>query len=396
MPNSDSCGHKIIRTWTAEDLCGNKNVVTQTITTLDTTPPTVNITPADITVFCTDTIPAKTNLIFSDVCSATLNVTYEEIMTAAETPTAPYYIVRIWIAKDQCGNEKKVAQRLKVTHYDVNPPKLDTLGMENEVYLECSQSNALQLLNDPIYPKATNICDTMVEVTYKDEKMFEFCSENSYIIQRTWTATDDGGNTSTYQQLIFVADQTPPMIYGIPEDLTLKCGEEIPTDPEDIVAVDNCTLTGRNDTLEVNFSEQIVNGGCDGIGALIRRWKTVDSCGNQTILEQIIAFDTINILTKQVISSLKNKKEALEKKSFEQDRIKIYPNPSTGLTFIHLPLKSEKVLIMNELGQIKHHITAPQENTLRIDMKDWNDGIYFIYVSDGIGSKVSKLILQKR
>jgi hypothetical protein len=233
----------------------------------------------------------------------------------------------------------------------------------------------------------------MVEVTYKDEKMFEFCSENSYIIQRIWTATDDGGNTATYQQLIFVTDQTPPMIYGIPQDLTLKCGDEVPVDPEDIIAIDECTLTGRSDTLEVSFSEQIVKGGCDGIGA---HWRAVDSCGNQTILEQIITFDTTNVLTKQAISFLKNKKETLEKKNFGQDRIKIYPNPSTGLTFIHLPLKSEKVLIMNELGQIKYQIISPQENILRIDMKDWSDGFYFIYASDGMENKVSKLILQKR
>lgn len=313
MPNSDSCGHKIIRTWIAEDLCGNKNMVTQTITTLDKTPPSVDVMPADVTVFCKDTIPAKANLVFSDVCSAKLKVSYEEKFTAATKPNDPYFIERIWTAKDDCGNEKKVVQRIKVTQYDVNPPKIDTTGMEKELYLECSQADALQLLNDPIYPKASNVCDTMVEVTYNDEKIFEFCSENSHIVQRTWTASDDGGNTATYQQLIFVTDQTPPMIYGIPEDLTLKCGEEIPVDPEDIIAVDNCTLTGRNDTLEVDFSEQTIKGGCDGIGALIRRWKAVDSCGNQTILEQLITLDTINILVKQAVSSLKNKKKRSKK-----------------------------------------------------------------------------------
>ncbi len=398
MPNTDSCGHTILRTWTAEDLCGNKNVVTQTITTLDTAPPSVDFTPTDITVFCTDTIPAKANLTFSDVCSTKLNITYAEKTTVGATPIAPYFIERTWIAKDDCGNQKKIVQHLKVTHYDVNPPKLDTLGMESEIYLECSQADALKLLNNPIYPKATNICDTLVEVTFKDEKMFEFCSENSFIVQRTWTATDDGGNTATYQQLIFMTDQTPPMIYGVPQDLTIKCGDEVPIEPDDVVAVDECTLTGRNDTLEVNFSEQTVKGGCDGVGALIRYWKAVDSCGNQTILEQIITFDTTNTLNKGIIVSSKNKKDAkelLEKKNFEQDRIKVYPNPSTGLTFIHLPFRSEKVLIMNELGQIKQQIIAPQENTLRVDMKDWSDGIYFIYVSDGIESKVSKLILQK-
>ena len=47
-------------------------------------------------------------------------------------------------------------------------------------------------------------------------------------IERTWSATDDCGNTATCLQIIDVADDTPPVI-TCPADVNLDCTDS--TDP---------------------------------------------------------------------------------------------------------------------------------------------------------------------
>ncbi|MEP6647910.1 MAG: PKD domain-containing protein, partial [Saprospiraceae bacterium] len=50
------CNQIIERTWTIEDLCGNSNIITQTIFMIDTTPPAFSPAPANIVIECPYTI----------------------------------------------------------------------------------------------------------------------------------------------------------------------------------------------------------------------------------------------------------------------------------------------------------------------------------------------------
>ena len=60
---------------------------------------------------------------------------------------------------------------------------------------------------------------------------------SSYVLTRTWTATDDCGNASSATQTITVVDTTAPEL-TIPADYTAECSDAHPMD--DASATDNC------------------------------------------------------------------------------------------------------------------------------------------------------------
>ena len=60
----------------------------------------------------------------------------------------------------------------------------------------------------------------------------------NYVIIRTFTATDDAGNSSSATQTIAVQDTTAPEFTFVPADYTVECSDEMPMD--DATASDNC------------------------------------------------------------------------------------------------------------------------------------------------------------
>ena len=58
------------------------------------------------------------------------------------------------------------------------------------------------------------------------------------MIVRTFTATDDAGNSATASQTITVQDTTAPEFTFVPADYTVECSDEMPMD--DATASDNC------------------------------------------------------------------------------------------------------------------------------------------------------------
>jgi len=58
---------------------------------------------------------------------------------------------------------------------------------------------------------ATDNCDETVTITFNDSIDPGACPQE-YTVTRTWTATDDCGNTSTCSRSITVQDNTAPVI----------------------------------------------------------------------------------------------------------------------------------------------------------------------------------------
>ena len=74
---------------------------------------------------------------------------------------------------------------------------------------------------------AASASDNCGEVTIEEvsETIAGDC-EGSYIITRTFTATDDAGNSTSATQTITVQDTTAPEL-TIPADYTAECSDEL-------------------------------------------------------------------------------------------------------------------------------------------------------------------------
>ncbi|MHC4445123.1 MAG: HYR-like domain-containing protein, partial [Planctomycetota bacterium] len=195
-----SCG-KFTRTWTAR--CGVSVSEQQIIQVADTTAPVLTI-PADITIECDEEIPVPDDCITNplmatavDECDPDPVVSYTDSITPGSCPQEKT-ITRKWTAKDACGNSSSEDQIITVI--DTIAPVLSE--HPSDATVECDAV--------PAAPKvtATDNCDTDVPVLF-DEKSTGACPE---IITRTWTATDDCGNSVSHTQTLTVVDTTAPVL----------------------------------------------------------------------------------------------------------------------------------------------------------------------------------------
>uniref|UniRef100_UPI00398A98E2 gliding motility-associated C-terminal domain-containing protein n=1 Tax=Winogradskyella sp. A3E31 TaxID=3349637 RepID=UPI00398A98E2 len=265
--------YTITRTWTATDECGNSVSADQTITVQDTTPPTITL-PADVTLECTDN-PDPTNTGFAmvtDNCSAG-SVDYADTITQGDC-AGEYTITRTWTAMDECGNMSTADQTITVQ--DTTAPEL---MVPASVTAECSDDLTTDGLGTAT---ATDNCDSNPTVTFEDVTAEGDCP-GSYTITRTWTATDECGNSVSADQTITVQDTTAPEL-TVPADVTAECSDDVSTDAlGSATATDNC-----DDNPNVTFTDVITQGDCAGEYTITRTWTATDVCNNSVSADQTI------------------------------------------------------------------------------------------------------------
>ena len=173
--------------------------------------------PANLTVECS-AVPSAPTVTGTDNCDASVTVTVNEIRTNGSC-TDSYVLTRTWTATDNCGNTATQSQVITVE--DKTSPVL--VGVPANLTVECSAV--------PTAPSVTGTdnCDASVTVTVNEIRTNGSCTD-SYILTRTWTATDNCGNTSTQSQVITVEDKTSPVLVGVPANLTVECSA-VPTAP---------------------------------------------------------------------------------------------------------------------------------------------------------------------
>ena len=115
-----ACPWIISRVWKATDCCSNFNTCTQTVTVVDTTPPTITCVP-------NKTVMAGSAWSFdppsaSDICCGT-NLTINILNTFTSSP-CPLIVTRTWAAIDCCTNSATCSQT--VTVLNTNTPPADT------------------------------------------------------------------------------------------------------------------------------------------------------------------------------------------------------------------------------------------------------------------------------
>ncbi|MCP3882770.1 MAG: gliding motility-associated C-terminal domain-containing protein, partial [Sulfitobacter sp.] len=188
----------------------------------------------------------------TDNCDTDVEVTFDETIIPNDCGST---IVRTWTATDNCGNSVSASQTISTS--DSEEPTL--AGVPANVTADCDD------IPTPASPTATDNCDTEVEITFDELTTPGLCTE-SYTLTRTWTATDDCGNTMVESQTITVEDNTAPELVGVPADVTSDC-VNVPTPPAPgiVTATDNCDTD-----VEVTFDETIIPNDCGS--TIVRTW----------------------------------------------------------------------------------------------------------------------------
>jgi hypothetical protein len=143
-------------------------------------------------------------------------------------------------------------------------------------------------------------CDESLNATYADATAPGTC-DGETILTRTWTLTDDCGNSTVKEQTITITDVTPPT-FTDPADITIYKDENCDHDASVGVTgdvtdeADNC-----DNTLDATYSDVVAVGSCIGELIITRTWSLTDDCGNNTLKDQII---TVLDTTRPVISGV--------------------------------------------------------------------------------------------
>ncbi|MCB0795467.1 MAG: T9SS type A sorting domain-containing protein, partial [Flavobacteriales bacterium] len=267
VPGNCPGNYTVVRTWTANDLCGNTATASQTITVYDNTPPVLVGVPQDVMVEC-DAIPAAATVTATDACG-TATVSLEEDIRPGGCENN-YTLVRTWTAMDACGNSTMDQQVIQVM--DNTPPVL--VGVPGDLNLSCEM-----VLPMPAMVTATDNCKAEPVVSYLQAIVPGNCPGN-YTVLRTWTADDLCGNTASATQTITVTDTTAPELVGVPADMMVEC-HEVPS-IADVTATDACG------TATVSFAEVITDGNCVNKYTIVRTWTATDACGNTASASQTI------------------------------------------------------------------------------------------------------------
>ena len=265
----------IIRTWTATDDCGNTIQAVQTVTVKDTIAPVLSVTPVpDTTVACIGDVPPAAIVSASDNCNFVPVIYYETISDSACVNKV--IINRTWIATDDCGNTIQANQ--VVTVKDTIPPVF--FDVPNDTVVSCIDEVPVA----PILTASDN-CG-YIPVDYSETVSDSTCA-NLLTITRTWSASDDCGNSMSATQIISIIDTVPPVFFDVPNDTVVSCIDEVPVAPI-LTASDNCGY------IPVDYSETVSDSTCANLLTITRTWSASDDCGNSMSATQIISIiDTV-------------------------------------------------------------------------------------------------------
>jgi hypothetical protein len=256
--NRIECSYQVQYVYRAQDNCGNNSFASQTITVEDTEAPYFTNCPESVTIECDQPIPAALTteeVGAMDACTGVENVVFSE---TSEAEGCTRVITRRYAAVDFCGNRSDCYQTITIV--DTTPPVITTPA---DVTYECDEEVVLE---DGTVVDNCNLFSVTIELDTLEGEC-----PNSYVIIRTWTATDVCQNSSQASQTINIVDTTGPVFDQENTYVQVECGqvESVPAP----TAQDNC-----GSTTVVLVDETLNSGGC--LGVYQRTYVAYDDCGN--------------------------------------------------------------------------------------------------------------------
>lgn len=162
--------------------------------------------------------------------------------------------------------------------YDGTLPNEDTTGPD---FTGTSSSVNVACGSTPgVLASPTDPCG-IASLTYEDTFNGSGGCTGGTGILRTYTAVDECGNTSTFEQQLVFVDVEPPVFDFVPSDLTLTCEDgDFP--------LDNATATDECTDVTISVSLDIFGGPCPEPYEISRVFTATDACGNTASATQVI------------------------------------------------------------------------------------------------------------
>ena len=285
--------YRLVTTDDGNPSCGTEPSNSVEISVVDDTPPSFT-KPGDITLYAdascnvnTDSTITGVPINPTDNCTdiGDLVIFHSNAANIAGSCTGNYSFIRTWTVTDEAGNSTTDTQTITVID-DVDP----IISVPSTISLLCNESNHP---DDIGWATATDNCGGTVNITYSDIITPGTCV-GRYDISRTWTATDECGNSKSGTQTILVGDNDGPQVtYStIYVDLSI---DTLPTGYENLsefvsdggTVTDNCSSI---DTFEFRddyaFGLDDVPGYCPD--SIQRYYRITDECGNYTDFTQTV------------------------------------------------------------------------------------------------------------
>jgi hypothetical protein len=205
----------------------------------------------------------------NDNCSTGLNATFTDVVSTG-TCDGETIIKRTWKLQDNCLNVTTKVQTITIR--DVTAPTF-TAPPDKVIFADASCGyDASPGITGDVTDEADN-CDHTLNAVYTDVTVNGSCIGEK-IITRTWTLTDDCGNSTSHKQTIMVKDVTPPEISNVSADPNSLWPPNHKMRDVEIryVAKDNCSPV--TSTLSISSNEP-VNGSGDGNTG--PDWQVIDN-----------------------------------------------------------------------------------------------------------------------
>ncbi|MBI1226945.1 MAG: T9SS type A sorting domain-containing protein [Bacteroidetes bacterium] len=275
------CPNHFTRTliYEAIDTCGNVSVpFVQHITVNDTVPPTAEPLPTIGPFACFNAIPPPDVADVTgevDNCIGPVTVTW---ISDTGNPGCTGTVVRTYQLEDVCGNDTLITQSILIN--DNVPPTADPLPSQN---LSCASEIPAPNVNDVM--NESDNCLGPVTVQFVSDTGNPGCSGT---VTRTYSLTDNCGNTALLTQNFNINDNVPP-IPSWPDTINQTI---VGTSCELFVvvqasAIDNCP--GNPVTITNSFNGNGANAsGLYPVGETIVTWMFTDGCGN-SVMQQTVA-----------------------------------------------------------------------------------------------------------
>ena len=250
-------------------ICADLDVTGATVV-VTAAPPTLVVTPpTNVNLSCEDTVPGVGVDATTTCPGGVINVTDSEVVTPMGC-SGSFTIVRTYVVSDECGNSETVTQTIVVE--DNTAPVFTFVPESGDVGCDAFPDG----FGTPV---ASDACGEVVSLTSSDSNEPSTCDAD-FNITRTWTATDECGNTSTASQTLTVwPDTEAPAVSFAPGDFTITCPEApVFGTPE---VTDNCTGV----TMSMNITS---TGSCPAAYSTTKTWTYTDGCGNSVDVSQTI------------------------------------------------------------------------------------------------------------